>query len=88
VQRPRIGRLGLASAVLYAYTFVYFTSTVGYALVEGTTDWPALERRLGLWLTIHSALMIVAGIGFGIAAMGAVLLIRADRHHRAQPPRR
>ena len=133
VQRPQIGRLGLASAVLYAYTFVYFTSTVVYALVERTTDWQALEQRLGIWITIHSALMIVAGIGFGIAVirarvlpwwtgatliagmvlmvgtlslpaaaqtasaavrdlgfavMGAELLLRGGRHHRAQPPPR
>ncbi|WP_433719538.1 hypothetical protein ACQP2Y_32805 [Actinoplanes sp. CA-051413] len=74
VQRPRIGRLGLTSAVLYAYTFVYFTGTVVYALVEGTSDWPALERRLGMWITIHSALMIVAGIGFGIAVIRARVL--------------
>jgi hypothetical protein len=74
VQRPQIGRLGLASAVLYAYTFVYFTSTVVYALVEQTTDWQALERRLGIWLTIHSVLMIVAGIGFGIAVIRARVL--------------
>ena len=73
-QRPQIGRLGLASAVLYAYTFVYFTSTVVYALVEPTTDWQALERRLGIWITIHSALMIVAGIGFGIAVIRARVL--------------
>jgi hypothetical protein len=74
VQRPQIGRLGLASAVVYAYTFVYFTSTVVYALVERTTDWQALERRLGFWITVHSALMIVAGIGFGIAVIRARVL--------------
>jgi hypothetical protein len=74
VQRPQIGRLGMASAVLYAYTFVYFTGTVMYALVEGTGDWSALERRLGMWITIHSALMIVAGVGFGIAVIRARVL--------------
>jgi hypothetical protein len=70
-QRPRIGRLGLASAVLYAYTFVYFTGTVVFALVEGTGDWPSLERRLGVWITVHSVLMVVAGVGFGIAVIRA-----------------
>jgi hypothetical protein len=73
-QRPQIGRLGLASAVLYAYTFVYFTSTVVYALVEQTSDWQSLERRLGVWITIHSVLMIVAGVGFGIAVIRARVL--------------
>jgi len=74
VQLPRIGRLGLISAVIYAYAFVYFTSTVVYALVERTSDWQALERRLGLWLAVHSALMIVAGIGFGVATIRARVL--------------
>ena len=73
-QRPRIGRLGLASAVLYAYTFVYFTGTVVVALVEGTGDWTSLERRLGVWITIHSVVMVVAGAGFGIAVIRARVL--------------
>jgi hypothetical protein len=71
VQRPRIGWPGLVSAVLYAYTFVYFTSTVVYALVERTSDWQSLERRLGVWLTVHSVLMLLAGVGFGIAVIRA-----------------
>lgn len=74
VQLPRIGRLGLISAVLYAYTFVYFTGTVTYALVDGSGDWELLRQRLGLWVTIHSALMVVAGIGFGIAVIRARVL--------------
>jgi hypothetical protein len=73
-QRPQIGRLGLASALLYAYTFVYFTSTVVYALVERTSDWQSLERRLGIWITIHSVLMVVAGVGFGVAVIRARVL--------------
>jgi hypothetical protein len=73
-QRPQIGRLGLASAVLYAYTFVYFTGTVVYALVERTSDWQSLERRLGIWITIHSVLMVVAGVGFGVAVIRARVL--------------
>lgn len=76
VQRPQSGRLGLASAAVYAYTFVYFTSTVTYALIERTNDWQALEQRLGVWITIHSVLMIVAGIGFGIAVIRARVLPR------------
>lgn len=71
VQRPRIGWPGLLSAVVYAYTFVYFTSTVVHALVERTSDWQSLEQRLGVWLTVHSALMVLAGVGFGIAVIRA-----------------
>src|ERR687897_227411 len=33
-QRPRIGRLGLIGAVGYAYTYIFFTSTVVYELVN------------------------------------------------------
>jgi hypothetical protein len=71
LQRPRIGRAGLASAIAYAYAFVYFTGTVTYALVEHTADWDTLQRRLGIWLTLHSVLMVAAGIGFGIAVIRA-----------------
>jgi hypothetical protein len=74
VQRPQIGRLGLASALVYAYTFVYFTSTVVYALIERISDWQALEQHLGVWITIHSVLMVVAGIGFGVAVIRARVL--------------
>jgi hypothetical protein len=73
-QRPRIGRLGLASALLYAYTFVYFTGTVVFALVDRTDDWQSLERRLGIWITVHSVLMVAAGVGFGIAVIRARVL--------------
>jgi hypothetical protein len=71
VQRPWIGWPGLVSAVVYAYTFVYFTSTVVYALVERTSDWQSLEQRLGVWLTVHSVLMLLAGVGLGIAVIRA-----------------
>jgi len=35
VQRPRIGRLGLFGALAYAYSYVFFTATVVYALPPG-----------------------------------------------------
>jgi hypothetical protein len=76
VQRPRIGRLGLLGAVGYAYTFVFFTSTVVFALVQHTRDWNALTDQLGVWITVHSALMIVAGLCFGYAVMRARVLPR------------
>jgi hypothetical protein len=46
VQRPRIGRLGAAGAVASAYSYVFFTSTVVYALVAGTRTtrtWPGFS---------------------------------------------
>jgi len=76
VQRPAIGLLGLAGAVTYSYTFVFFTGTVLYAIVERTPDWDALVVRLGSWLEVHSVLMVVVGIAFGVAVARAGVLPR------------
>jgi hypothetical protein len=76
LQRPRIGRLGLVAAIAYAYTFVFFTSTVVYALIDGTSDWNALTHRFGAWITVHSALMVVAGVLFGVSVVRARVLPR------------
>lgn len=76
VQRPRIGTLGLVSATLYAYTYVYFTGTVTYSLVERVPDWAALAERMGPMLTAHGVLMVVAGILFGLAVARAGVLPR------------
>lgn len=46
VQRPQIGRLGQIGAIAYAYAYVFFTGTVVYALVAGTSDYSALSRDL------------------------------------------
>lgn len=74
VQTPRIGWLGLVGAVTYAYTFVFFTSTVMYAPIEHTNDWNALKTRFGAWMTVHSILMIFAGLTFGAAVVRAAVL--------------
>ena len=76
LQRPRIGRLGLVAALAYAYTFVFFTSTVVYALIDQTSDWDALTSKFGPWMTVHSALMVIAGIAFGVAIVRARVLPR------------
>lgn len=76
VQRPEIGRLGLVSALAYAYAFVFFTGTVTYALVDHTSDWTALEAAWGPWIARHSVLLVVAGIGFGVAVHRAAVLPR------------
>lgn len=76
VQRPRIGALGFVGAVTYAYTFVFFTSTVVYALVNHTQDWSELTTQLGAWVTVHSVLMVLAGISFGAAVIRAQVLPR------------
>jgi hypothetical protein len=76
VQRPQIGRLGLIGALAYAYTFVYFTSTVVYALVDHTRDWDALKTQLGTAMTVHSVLMVLAGVTFAAAVVRAHVLPR------------
>jgi hypothetical protein len=76
VQRPGIGKLGLVTAVAYSYTFVFFTSTVLYALVNHTRDWNELTTTLGAWVTVHSVLMVLAGVGFGVAVIRAHVLPR------------
>ena len=75
-QRPSIGRLGLLGAVAYAYTFVFFTSTVVFALVQHTSDWSALESQMEGWIAVHSVLMVVAGLVFGYAVVRAGVLPR------------
>jgi hypothetical protein len=75
-QRPQIGPLGFGAAVTYAYTFVFFTATVLYALVNHTSDWEMLQKELGAWITIHSALMVAAGVTLGIAVARARVLPR------------
>jgi hypothetical protein len=76
VQRPLIGWLGLISAVSYAYVFVFFTSTVVVALLEHVPDLPAVQDRFGTWFTVHGVLMVLAGIGFGLAVYRAGVLPR------------
>ena len=76
VQRPSIGGLGLIGAVGYAYSYVAFTATVVYSFVEHTPDWVALTQRLGAWFLVHGAIMVVAGLCFGLAVVRAGVLPR------------
>lgn len=71
-QRP-LGWVGDLSAVVYAYAFLYFTGTVVYALTNGTRDYAVLTDQLGLTMTAHGAMMVVAGIGFGCSVIHARL---------------
>jgi hypothetical protein len=74
VQRERLGRLGTIGAFAYAYAYVFFTFTVVYALVDGTPDYDALTDDLGIWMTLHGAIMLLAGIGFAVAVARARVL--------------
>jgi hypothetical protein len=75
VQRPRIGRLGFG-AFAYAYSFVFFTGTVVYALAAGSENWNAVTDTFGGWFTVFGAIMVVGGIAFGLAVINAAMLPR------------
>lgn len=70
-QRHHLGRLGVLAAAGYAYSYVVFTGTVVYALVNGTKNYEALTDQLGLVMTLHGGLMVVAGLGLGYAVLRA-----------------
>jgi hypothetical protein len=76
VQRPRIGRLGLAAAVAYAYSYVFFTSTVVYALVAHTPNYQGVTKAFGAWMVIHGMIMLIGGAVFGVAVVRAKVLPR------------
>ncbi|MCW2941350.1 MAG: conserved rane protein of unknown function [Actinomycetia bacterium] len=76
VQRPQISRLGLVGAIAYAYCYVFFTSTVVYALVAGTPNYKDLTRIFGAWMTVHGVLLLLGGLAFGLAVARANVLPR------------
>jgi hypothetical protein len=49
---------------------------VVYALSDGTSDYTALSHDLQPWMTIHGAVMVLAGLGFGVAVIRATVLPR------------
>jgi hypothetical protein len=76
VQRPRIGRLGFLGAIAYAYSYVFFTSTVVYALISGTPNYKALAKLFGPWMTVHGLILLLGGLAFGWAVVRAGVLPR------------
>ena len=60
---------------------MFFTGTVVYALIDGTSDYNALSHDLGPWMTIHGAIMVLAGLGFGFAVMQGRGPAALDRDH-------
>lgn len=76
LQQPLLGRFGMWSAVAYAYSYLAFTGTVVYALVNGTPDYKTLSEDIGAVMLIHGAIMVTAGLGFGFAALRARLFPR------------
>jgi hypothetical protein len=76
VQRPRIGWLGLAGAILYGISFIYFIHTTLYALEESIPNYEILWGRLGGVYTFHGGLMVAGGLMFGGASLKARVLGR------------
>ena len=74
LQRPHFGRLGMISASAYACSYVFFTATVVYALVNNTKDYQTLSNELGALMIAPGALMVFAGLGFGYAVLRARVL--------------
>lgn len=74
VQRPALGRLGELSAWGYAGSYVAFTGTVVYALVQHTPDYGTLSYDLGPMLLAPGAVMVLAGLGFSLAVQRAHVL--------------
>lgn len=67
----RVGALGLAGSIGYAYAYVFFTGTVLYSLIEHSRDWTDLLAHVEPWMTVHGAVMVVAGVCLGIAVARA-----------------
>lgn len=73
-QLPVLERYGQIAAGAYAYAYVVFTATVVYALVDDTPDYQALRDDLGALMAAHGAVMVAAGLAFGVATLRARLL--------------
>src|ERR1044071_3511608 len=76
VQRPKIGLIGLAGAVFYGISFIYFTHTTLYAIEGSVAAYETLWNKLGVVYTIHGGLMIAGGLLFGFASLKAKVLWR------------
>jgi hypothetical protein len=72
----QLGRLGLFGALAYAYAYVFFTSTVVYALIAKTRDYKALSEVFGAWMTLHGLVLVVAGVLLGLAVVRSGALPR------------
>jgi hypothetical protein len=76
LQRPRMSRLGLVATIGYAYTFIFFSGTVVFALAQRTSNWDVLVQHLGPAIAIHGILMVVAGLTLGLTMLQAAVLPR------------
>ena len=63
-------------ALAYAYSSIFFASTVVYALAAGSKNWAAITHEFGGWFTLHGAIMVIGGLAFGLAIIQAAVLPR------------
>ena len=64
--RDRLPWWGLLGGIAYAYSFVFFTGTVVWAIVAHTPNWEVLSADFGWWMTVHGAVMVVGGVALGL----------------------
>jgi hypothetical protein len=76
VRTESLGAVALFGAVLYGFAFTYFAHTTLHALATGAPDYASLWQQLGPIYTFHGALMIIGGLLFAGAAIGAKSLPR------------
>jgi hypothetical protein len=72
----QLGRLGLFGALAYAYAYVFFTSTVVYAMIAKTRNYDALSKVFGGWMTLHGLVLVVGGALLGLAVIRSGALPR------------
>ena len=79
-QIMRVCRDPNGAAAVSVTTWIFFTAanvaTVVYALIDQTSNYDALSHDLQPWMTIHGSIMVLAGLGFGLAVIRAALLPR------------
>lgn len=67
--RDRLPWWGLLGGIAYAYSFIFFTSTVVWAIVARTPSWEVLSNDFGWWMTAHGAVMVAGGTALGIGVV-------------------
>lgn len=75
-QRPTFEWWGWVAAAAYAYSYVFFTGTVVYAWTDDIEDYAQLTDELGTAMLVHGAVMVLAGLTFGLATLRANRLPR------------
>lgn len=65
------GALYLTGAVFISLSFIYFSGTASYALVEHINDYADVVKNLGFMYLLHGMILIIGGILFSVALLRA-----------------